>query len=107
VNSKLETELLKAGCPADRLSKAVKLFDASKIGFNWTNEEALEYDIEDFGAELESFQKDNDFLFGTVEGDEPPPSGYQGKRAPNAGSKSVKEKTREGFIKKYPQIFNS
>jgi hypothetical protein len=92
IKARLETELLKAGCPADRLAKAVKLFDISKIGFNWTNEDALEFDIEDFGAELEGFKKDNDFLF-AANGEEQPPSGYQGRdfRPNNTGGKNKNE----------------
>jgi hypothetical protein len=96
IKSRLETELLKAGCPAERLSKAVKLFDASQIGFTWTNEDSLEFDIEDFGSQLEGFKKENDFLF-TAGGEEAPPSGYQGNRPPASGGKTSKD--REERIK--------
>jgi len=102
VISKLETELLKAGCPAERLSKAVKLFDSSKIGFNWTNEDALEYDIEDFGAELAGFKKDNDFLF-TGLGEERP-SGYQGANYRPSGGKSASEKETARLKELFPAL---
>lgn len=63
IQSEIKTALLKAGVPSDRLPKAVKLFDLSKVEFDWTNEEALEYEIESVDSLVESFKQENEFLF--------------------------------------------
>lgn len=104
IQTRLESELLKAGVSAERLSKAVKLFDSSKIEFEWLNEDSLDYSIEDFGSEIENFKKDNDFLF---TGDNSSGNhGYQGRNQPgNGGSQTSKEKKREEVRKKYPNLF--
>jgi len=102
VTSKLETELLGARCPRENLADAVKLFDASKIVFDWTNEETLEYNIEDFGAELEDFKKRKAFLF-TGSGEERP-SGYQGANYRPSGGKSASEKETARLKELFPAL---
>jgi len=94
IRTTIESKLLEAGVPAARLSKAVKLFDSSNVEFSWTNEEALEHEVEIPESEIEAFKKDNDFLFDESGGDEKP-SGYQGNRPPKGGSKTSSEKKRE------------
>lgn len=92
IRSRLETELLKAGVPADRLSKAVKLFDSSKIDFSWSKEDALEFEIEELGSEIEVFKKENYFLFvKTGDGDDAK-TGYQGFNYNQNNNKKGKDK---------------
>ena len=85
ISSRLESELIKAGVPAARIAKAVKLFPVDKIGFEWIDEDKLESEIDDFASVVEEFKKDNDFLFDKT--DEPNPSGYRGNvyKPGNAG----------------------
>jgi hypothetical protein len=101
IKARIESELIKAGVPAERLSKALKLFDSSKIEFEWANEETLDFNIEDFGSEIESFKKDNDFLFESKES----VPGFQGFKPPNSGNQTSKEKQREEIKRKYPHVF--
>jgi hypothetical protein len=102
ITNKLESELLKSGVPADRIEKAVKLFDKSKIAFSWTDEAAMTHEIEDFAPVIADFKKDNDFLFLDA-GDGDP--NLQGHRPPTAGGKTTAEKKKEELKKKYPSVF--
>jgi hypothetical protein len=94
ISGQIKASLLEAGVPAARLAKALKLFDADKVEFSWTNEETLEFEIEDFSDLVEEFKKDNDFLFGDAGGgaDENrdaggSASGFRGNSQPKGGGK--------------------
>ena len=95
VEREVESALLIAGVPSNRLAKALRLFDSDKVEFEWTDEEKFEYEIENFDELVETFKKENDFLFaGTGEGDEnedTPP--FRGHRPPASTGTKSKEKT--------------
>lgn len=93
VESAAKEALRDAGVPVARLAKAIKLFDLQSIEFDWTNEEALEYEISDFKPTVDAFKKENDFLFNSDEQDETP-SGIQGRSQPTKGGKSEREKEK-------------
>jgi hypothetical protein len=107
VRTAVEGALLAAGVPGARLSKAVRLFDLSKVEFSWTKEDDLEYEIEDFAVKVESFKKENDFLFEDKDEDDDPPRGYQGNRPPKPGARTTDEKKREEIKKRFSQVFNN
>jgi hypothetical protein len=86
----VESALLEAGVPSDRLSKAVRLFDIGKVEFAWTKEDDLEYEIDDFKSEVEAFKKDNNFLFEEIEDNSS--HGFKGNPQPKAGGRNSFDK---------------
>jgi len=109
ITAEVQTALLAAGVPADRLPKAVKFFmaeNAASIDFEFTDEAKLEYSIDGIAEAVEAFKKENDFLF--VEGDpNPNPSGFQPTKRPPKGTPAANstEKAKEEFKKRFPRVF--
>jgi len=101
ISQKVEESLLRAGVPQDRLTKAIKLFDESKVTFKWLNEETMEYEVKDLSSEVEAFKKDNSFLFG----DSDSSSDWSGKKKQGGHTKKDEEKVKE-MKKKFPVFRN-
>lgn len=113
IESEVRNALLEAGVPSDRLPKAVKLFLLEKsddVKFEWSDAEKFESEIDGVTEAVESFKKDNDFLFGESENtNQNNGTGFNPLRRQPDGSKS-KEKTAESRLKelerKCPAIAN-
>jgi hypothetical protein len=94
--------LMAAGVPKDRLSKALKLFDISKVVFSWTNENDLAFEVEDPTALVEAFKTENEFMFDAGDGNGGAPSG---PLQPNARpQQKPDEKAAEELRRKYPSL---
>ena len=71
ISGAIKEGLLFAGINKDQMTKALKLFDVSKVNFSWINENNLEYEIEDISKLVEDFKKDNPFFFESENNGEP------------------------------------
>lgn len=102
IQSDVSTGLLAAGIDAAMLPKALKLFDLSKIKFDWANKEAFEYDLDGLDAAVESFKKDNLFFFEENDGDPAHPNARdQGRRRQQGGTQDAREAELK---KKFPGL---
>jgi hypothetical protein len=105
IQGEVKTALLAAGVPKDRLPKAIKLFDISKVDFEFTDEAKLEYEVDGLDALVEEFQKDNDFLF-TGTGNENDDTNFIPQtRRPKPGLPKP-DKAKEDLKKRHPRLFN-
>jgi hypothetical protein len=100
INSTIEVALLAAGCPAERIQKALKLFPFEDVGFSWTNEETCTYDITPITDTMSKFKTENDFLFTSVEDNSSSGRSGPGARNPAGTSfRTSKEKVAEQHAK--------
>ncbi len=107
ISTSVNAALLTAGVPADRLPKAIRLFELDKVGFEWKDEKALVGEVDEEGLKelVEAFKKDNDFLFTEPE-PEPGAGGFQPRKPPAQSPKEKDtEKAREELKKRHPRVF--
>lgn len=103
IEDSIKEALRDAGVPSNRLNKALRLFDSSKIEFAWTNEDSYEYEIEQFSDLVTEFKNDNDFLF--VEGSEDS-TGHRGNAQPGSNKKHPVKSKEEELRRLYPALGN-
>lgn len=64
IDAKIANALKKAGCNDKYIEDAKKLFDKSKFVFDFTNEDKLEYEIQEDAAYLEEYKSSHQYWFG-------------------------------------------
>lgn len=105
IRQRIEVSLLSEGVPADRLTKALKLFDVSGVDFEWEDENELTYKIGDVSEIITEFKKDNAFMFDKSDDDDDDkskPNKYDPHKSPKA--KTLKEKDVERLKKNFSAL---
>jgi len=89
------------GKRADRIKKALRLFDTEDVHFEFKGDDSFEYDMDDIGELVKAFKAENDFLFLGEGGDDDDAGGQNKFSSPKPGKAPKNEtpdKRRERLI---------